>query len=394
MMLQLRYVLLTLLATSILASCDNSSDTAGKESVPKVTASKEKSEEFSRQIATSIDKRDPSMVDSTLDMEAFFYAITADMNPGEDGLKGFLSAVPPGLGLGSQLVKVMGENGSFRLVRFNWNDGHPKALYRIITLEGALNYYEFHLGERKDSRLSIRDVYVYLNGEMFTETMRRILTSDKRSPIFRLLAPEMVEGKGMMKAIDSMSKLVKSGEYQAAMNYYDAIPEAARKEKALQLQRMQAAQQLGDTVYAQVLEDMSRQFAGDPSMDLLMIDHYVMKRQFDSALTAVDRLDRAIGGDPYLNLLRANVAAEKNEIAPAKDYIQKVISYDSTLTAPYFALTALTLLEENHAETAKVLDLIENRMGVTFDPNDLAQDPDYAAFARSAEFRAWAAERQ
>lgn len=389
--MRLRPIFFAVAAACSLAACAPADDTAkDPAAAPTATASRENFEEFARRIATTIDARDPSLLDSALDMDALFRAMTAGTSASEEDRKQLLAASSPGFGLAEQLIKGLGKTGSFRLLRFDWNNGDPKAFYRIITSEGTLNYYDVHLGQREDSKLVVRDVYVYLNDEQYASTMRRALSADPDQEMSRLYAVR-VEGTGALSEADSMALLYRLGKYQEIMKYYESLPEASRRNRHVEYYRVFAAQNLGDTVHMRVLEEAARQFAGDPSMDLKLMDYYVRTREFDSALAVTDRLDRRVGGDPYLNLIRAQVAMEKNETAQANDYIQKVIAHDSTLAGPYLALLVQSIREEKYSETAKVLDLVEQRTGIDVDSTLLTQDERMAGFVRSEEFRKWAA---
>ena len=55
----------------------------------------------------------------------------------------------------------------------------------------------------------------------------------------------------------------------------------------------------------------------DPGLDLLSITYYTDKKDFARARECVDRLETAVGGDPYLDVTRAaiNRAAGKYEEA-------------------------------------------------------------------------------
>lgn len=395
MMLRLRYALPVLLTVFSLVSCGPSDDAAkNSETAPAAPAGREKFEAFARQIATSIDNRDPSVLDSAMDMEALYYAMKSGADTSREELQEFLATNSPGFGFGEQIIKGLGNVGSLRLLRFDWNNGDPRAFYRIITSQGTLNYYDMHLAQREDSKLVIRDIYVYLNDETFATTMRRALGADPEDTLSRMYAPQRVEGTGKLNEVDSMALLYRDKQYEEMMSYHESLPETSRNNRMVQYYRMFAAQQLGEARYKQVLEEVNRKFAGSPSMDLMMVNHHILNRQFDSTLVVVDRIDRLVGGDPYLNLIRSHVASEKNEIAQAKDYIQKVLAYDSTLTGPYFALMLLSLREKNYAETAKLLNLAEQRTGIDIDSALITQDEKMADFARSEEFRKWAAEQR
>ena len=72
-----------------------------------------------------------------------------------------------------------------------------------------------------------------------------------------------------------------------------------------------------------MLEDFRKYYSQDPCLDLLLIDYYTLKKDYAQAIPCVDRLDKSVGGDPYLNVLRAastSAAGHLNEACRGLPY--------------------------------------------------------------------------
>jgi hypothetical protein len=46
---------------------------------------------------------------------------------------------------------------------------------------------------------------------------------------------------------------------------------------------------------------------------MFILDALLLEKKYDEALAAVDRIDKLVGGDPYLDTYRTNINALKNQ---------------------------------------------------------------------------------
>ena len=107
-----------------------------------------------------------------------------------------------------------------------------------------------------------------------------------------------------------MSKRSKEQQYQAALDVYAALPESLQKEKSILIERTNVAKHLRGKPYDDAIRDYLKAFPNEPNLNLLMIDAYQEHRLFDRELTCIDGLDRTVGGDPYLDVLRKSLSLE------------------------------------------------------------------------------------
>lgn len=386
--------LLPILLLVLLVSCGESADTPGEAAaVTRIT--EQQSKAFAQDLERSINARDPEFTNAAVDLESMFKAITRDLPVTDKDYQEFAAEVPRGFSFGNQLVQAMENEGVFRLINFRWDGGRPKALYRMIIGDGQFTYYDLYLGERADSQVTIRDVYIYVTGELFTEAVRRVVMADQSGPLRKILsaATGKGEGTGLAAATDTMRRYTKAGLYREALDFYDKLPAAIQSNKTVQVLRMGAGQRLGDAEYEKILEDIGRRFSGNSSMDLVLLDHYTFKDQHDSTRVVIDRLDKNLGGDPYLDFARASVDIQQNKLDEARQKLLNVVAHDSTLIAPHWALVNVSLKQQDHAETARLLTVIEKKLGIDISTEAVATDSTYANFARSNEFKTWASVR-
>ncbi len=377
--------LILLLIPLLLISCGGDPGEGNGEQ-QKVTITRERAETFARSVETAMNEGNASLVDDAFDLDTFFDRITQDIVTTDADREDFLREVKPGFGFARKLTQELGTEGSFRLVHFNWNEGRPAALYRIVPPDGSLNYVELILGDRDDTVVTIGDVFMYNTGELFTSSMRRLMGADRSNPLYNMISPDVKENA---TTVTTMTELVKSGEYRKALQRYETAPGRLKNDKIVQAMRLRAAMEVGDEEYKAALVDVRQRFPDDPSLNLILIDHYYLHKQHDSMLVLLNRLDSIVGGDPYLNVYRALVSADQGKYDLGRNQLEEVMAYDSTLVVPYYNMMTLALKNDEHAATVRMIEVLEKRFNQEFDPGLIESNEAYVNFARSDEYRAW-----
>ena len=120
-------------------------------------------------------------------------------------------------------------------------------------------------------------------------------------------------------------------------------------------------------------------------LDLMMIDYAIMEERYDEALKLVDRVDRNVGGDGYLDtpapplyfrIAHSEALEDRSRDGGRPDLI--VCHW----TAIEIALE-LKDFEATLAWLRKIDERFENEW------NDLTAEPVYAEFAQSPQYQQW-----
>jgi hypothetical protein len=132
---------------------------------------------------------------------------------------------------------------------------------------------------------------------------------------------------------------------------------------------------------------MNRLHPGDPLVELKSITWHMTNRRFEAALHAIDRFEKRIGGDPNLQLARAQVHFLAGDERKCRAACEAAIREEPTLTGPYFLLIGIALKQKDFAQTASLLLAFEKEIGLL--PPGIEQSPDFAEFAASKECETW-----
>lgn len=295
-------------------------------------------------------------------------------------------------GLAAQVAAVIKQGGDYRLLAVESIGGPPRARFRLLLPDGAgFNYHLLAFHRDASGEVRIRDVYDALTGEFLSQTLRRAFLP--------FLAKAGVSGLGSadvlaLKHADDLSRLAELGRQQQfaeSLELLRGLPAELQSEKHLLLLRVQAAQWVGETEFNAAVAEFDRQFPDDASAHLLSLDGLVLKENYDRALSSVDRIDRLMGGDPYLHVVRAGIHYQAGRPAEAEDAARRAIAAEPTLEDAYWQITTISLDARDFDTTREMLTLLRDRLKVEL--QDLTQVPEYAEFVKSPQYRQWLAEK-
>lgn len=288
------------------------------------------------------------------------------------------------------LLAVVKGGGTFTLLRVREKGGELRALFRLVTADGGVNYHDCLLARGADGSLRVTDAHIFVTGEDLSATVRRaylpFATEQSKGFLARLLTAESEFVKHWPR-IQQMSELQKDGKPEEALAVYRTLPESVRREKSVLLLRYKAARAVSPEEHASAIADFREAFPKETCIDLLMVDAHLYEKRFDEALACIERVKAAVEGDAYLDLLGAELLLEKGDSAAAKRRAKEAIAAEPTLTGAYWFLLGISLDESDFAETARLLTAVERDCGIEL--KDLSGVEAYAGFVKSPEYRKW-----
>jgi predicted Zn-dependent protease len=190
-----------------------------------------------------------------------------------------------------------------------------------------------------------------------------------------------------LETIQLMTAAMQNGSHADVLAIYRQLPEELQLDKSMLLIRYQAAVNLGEEALTATLSDFRTHHPHDVGVDFMLIDYYVLKQDYANALQSVDRLDGAVGGDPYLDTLRAELTLRQGNQAEALQLAERAAAAAGDLPGPRFTLIAVLLAAKDYARTLAEMRELEQRFPVEF--GNLHENPVYADFVKSKEGEEW-----
>jgi hypothetical protein len=219
---------------------------------------------------------------------------------------------------GYQVVSSTRDGGSYSLVHQYEKDGHQHLLFRIFEASSAVNYHDFEL-VKTDSGIKAIDVYIYLSGQTLSKSIAQsiLLMTDK-------VADMNPDDQAKVEHMRRINELIQSGNTRDAGQYYDQLPESLKKEKIFQLIHLRIEQNINDTAYLVALNEYKANFPKDPNLGLIMLDAYIMQKDYTSALGSVNSLDSALHRDPFLDYFRGLIYKLQQEPAQSRVCLERL----------------------------------------------------------------------
>ncbi|MBX9652505.1 hypothetical protein K2Y11_02680 [bacterium] len=274
---------------------------------------------------------------------------------------------------------------SYKFTRLRQAKGTWKGLFRLIAKDEAMNFHELELTRKSNGEIGAAEFYNYMTGETLTDTFRKICEDAKDT--LKKNAGNEKSLEGGYDRVGEMSAALREKNYQTVVDLYGKIPADLQKSKVVMTLLLQAAANLDEKLYQQVMEDYAKEFPNDPSKDFISIDAFFLAKKYDLAIQAIDRLLERTGGDGHLSFLKAtlNLLDEKPEqaIRSAKDGMKQEPDYGKL----YEITLNASLQTKDNALTKEMLDTLESKFGFEF--ADLKSVPEYANFVKSPEYEAY-----
>ena len=349
---------------------------------------------YARQLEAAV-ADNPRAVNAMIDWDVLLKKVTAGIDGVDDFRRGFVRGIKKALdrtpSLAGQIVQAVQAGGSYQYLRTRHRAASKRVLFRLtLPDDNGINYHELILAKRPDGRIKALDIYVYASGETFSTTLRRIylpvVAKQKRSLLAKLAKKE----SDFVSHVDKLQRMasgVRTGQYQQALDAYESLPPSVKKEKVFLLMRVQAAMHVNDDVYMAAIDDFRKNYPDDACIDLLSFDGHLIKKQYDQALGCIERLDRSVGGDLHLSVMRAGVYVKQGRYPEARKATQAVIDQLPDFEDSYWTMLDVSVHEKKFDEALKLLRHLEQEFDAVF--ADMTQIPDYAEFVKSPQFLEW-----
>ena len=283
--------------------------------------------------------------------------------------------------------------GDYQFLSVSETPDGAQAMMRLIAANGGLNYHRLVLGRNTQNKPCVVDLFVYLSGEPLSHTFGRLITQSMPSTN----SPN-AKARQAAKQFQDMSMAVRSGNPAQALAIYDSMQPKWQQQKTIMQTRIMAASQvavsnarkglpMGDG-YRKAVQDFQHAFPNAENLALTLIDFHHLNKDFKQARAAVDQLDKQVGGDPFLNLLRGNLAFAQGKKQAAKDfYIQLIKDMPKNVT-PYTSLIGLAMADKDFKEVTRLLISAEENTDIRFEP-DFNGANDFKDYIASPENEKW-----
>jgi tetratricopeptide (TPR) repeat protein len=313
-----------------------------------ILVSEKEALDLAKRIEQTTNNGDPSVLSNLFDNATLIKHIkekSTEASKSPEFIVGFSSTFKMA-DYGASIVKNI-KDGSYKLMRCYQSNNRRHLLFRMFGV-GGLNYHDYTLVKVRDA-VKADDLFAYVTGEDVSLTMAKVLD-------------EIVQGQSLSamsddaKALLKLKSLKKEKKFSDIIKLFNSLDKRYTNDRNMQIIYIEACRNVGVQEYKAALENYAILFPDAPNIHLMMIDVYVLNKQFDKAIETIDKVDGIIQGDPFLDFYRGNFYLNLEENKKAEAAYEKVFSYDPLVTYTIINLV-ISYLKENELEKAK--DAIE-----------------------------------
>ena len=302
-----------------------------------------------QKIENSVVQHNPGILDNIFDQKRFVQrALAAAHQPLNVTLAQSAKETITDAHWGREILSSVDKGGTYLLVRQYEKEGHQHLIFRLYEATSAINYHDFEL-VKTDEGIKAIDVYVYMSSEDLSKTVAQTLMIMQDR-----LTDMSPEDQQKILRIRTINQILQQGDYQKANDYYNDIPEDLKKQKLFQLIHVRIASKMGDSSYVAALNEYKSNFPQDPNLYLLMLDAYVMEKDYPAALNAVNHLDSIVGKDPFQDYYRGLIFKLMKDTSASRACLERLHT-----NLPDFSKGTIELLDNfvhsGYADSAAML---------------------------------------
>jgi tetratricopeptide (TPR) repeat protein len=287
---------------------------------------------------------------------------------------------------------LLQEECDYHLLRVT-NDASGKRLQiRALGRDRGISYFSAPLARSPAGAIVAFDLYGYVTGENYSDMLRRrfIYIGREGAPTI-LLAYAPSDPERYAKTVAAMIRSLSEERFAAVIDAYRKLPEDVQRDRLCLAVYVDASARISPEAYRDALDDV-RTFHGDADWAAyVLFDHDFHRGDYRSALTRLTRLEKQLGGDPYLEVSRANVYSHLEDRRAALAAARRAVAGAPEIRQVHEALIDAALAVSRFDLVKQSLLVLEKRFQIDVDRRVLA--PSFAGFRSSPEFAKWKSER-
>ncbi|MBX3413727.1 MAG: hypothetical protein KF708_13635 [Pirellulales bacterium] len=288
------------------------------------------------------------------------------------------------------IIGEFGAGSTYKPLRVRYRAGRPELVCRLLFPgSGGVTYQFVPLIRRVDGAVLAGDLYLFSSGEYISETFHRYVLSSLARTNPDALSRTSAKDREFVRHLETCERMVQginSGDHDDLLAAYVLLPSTLQREKPIFLLKLRSAPKLGLHGWQKTIDEARSLFPGDPTFDLQLMGDYNKLGKRDEALAAIERLEKSIGGDPFLLLLRGNLYLQIAQLGLAQKWIDNAILAEPGLVPARLSRINCALYQNDFAEVVKQLEALE---GLGQQLADLTKVSGYKRFVASPEYRNW-----
>lgn len=294
---------------------------------------------FSQKIEKAARDGDAAAVNALIDLEGILDRTTKGLDIPESqrlsfiyGLRSNSQTISGGpASMGAKIAQTIRDGGIYRTLRIISDASGWRVLCRLVPAPGGLNYQEFLLGRDAFGNVVAADVFIFATGDLLSTLQFRGLLPSLAAMSPSIVSRVSASDRDYIQSGNQVRDYVVSlqdGKMDEAERIYQRLPQSVRSEKWLLLARLNKAT---DQDRPRALQECLSLHPEEPAFALLAIEDAINRANKDEVFQNITRLEKRVGNDPYLNLLRATVCERTGDLDGSRRFTEAATSAEPEL---------------------------------------------------------------
>lgn len=347
-------------------------------------------------IDSTIFNKNAEYLNSIFSVEALLNKITVQSEDTyvKEFNTGFTQGFKEKFKLGEVLIRDLGETGEYTFLKsYVSEENEHHLLFRLYSEEG-LNYHDYTV-TLVNNEPKLTEMYIYLSGEDFSKTLKGIYQNALIST-----QKEIDKELDQISAVSDLLKLAKvknlyvGGKNKEALKLYNTLSNEAKIKKVFMLTKIQISSNIGIEEYHKAIDEFKNIFPDDESLQLVLIDGYFLKEEYDNCLATINELDKNLGGDDFLDLFRANTYYAKRDLLNAKIAISRLIENYPNFIDGYLTAISVYIENDEFKEAIPIIDQMCEIFEISYVELEKGLIEDYPDLEKQPSFKDWITKRK
>lgn len=376
---------------ALLSACSSMPDHGVPPMQPGSTVEKLDPRDFCYAVAENLTAGDASLLINAFDTRKFLNNALIGVKGNNKSFLQFKQGLETGVkAFPKMLENLVSETTRWDVVRFDDKSNRLRCLLRSGFTHAGVMIFELYLMDASDQTYVV-NWFDHIKGTLASDSIRTMALDYKR--VFDgldrgELTTYSEEYQGILK-LNQFLTAAKNKDAVGALNYYDLLPRRYKNSPIYASRAVDIATTLGESSHRKYLENFVRRFSERDEYKLRSYDYYLLNKEYDNAILAVDGAIERIGGDPALHLMRAFANREKGDIKAFYANCWEALDADASFEETYWVLLETLAQEKRFEDSVLVLSIMRKAFNYSFTKDGFSSDPKYAELAKSKVFAEW-----
>ncbi|WP_062065745.1 tetratricopeptide repeat protein [Cellvibrio sp. OA-2007] len=355
---------------------------------------KESPSQISDWLVHALETGDFEAIDERFDKTAFAEKTIKLMNP-ERKLAGaiknkIIEIISLEMIFKNALSGISLENTKAKTLRVVHKETGPVPIVRINFDGAGSNYYELSL-YREKGKYFIDDIFVMANAHFMSESIAQTmaLIFNQSSGLLSMFKITDSELHSINTILTDAMEQKRNGNFEDAYKSMRSLPDYIIESDIIHLTIVMLASSVDDKTYQAELSSFAKIHGDNPRYTFMLIDHYVLMKDYDQALKNIDLLQLRYEEDASLLTTKAGVYLLKNDYKRAQTTLKYAVDYEPDFEAAYWSGVTAALSEEEYETAVEWLKRYETQFLLEFHAEDFQDQEVYGDLIKSKPFKKW-----